>query len=48
MSYMMAYGSRPYFTDMTVRELMEGLSYLTLHFHETVNAEVKMRMYVLV
>ena len=31
MLYVVAYGLRPYFTDMTIRDLMEGQSYFTLH-----------------
>ena len=48
MSYVEAYGLRPYFTDMTVRELIEGQSYFTLHFAETVNVQVKKQMDVVV
>ena len=48
MSYVVAYGLRPYFTDMTIRELIEGPSYFTLHFDETVNAQVIKQMDVLV
>ena len=48
MSYVMAYGLRPYFTDKTIREHMEEKSYFTLHFNETVNAQVKKQMDVLV
>ena len=33
-SYVVAYGLRPYFTDMTIRELMEGHSYFILHSDE--------------
>ena len=47
MSYVVAYGLRPYFTDMTTRELMEGKSYFTFHFDETVHAQVKKQMDVL-
>ena len=43
MSSMVAYGLTPYFTDMTVGELMEGQSYFTLNFDKTVNAQVKRR-----
>ena len=48
MSYVKAYGLRPYFTDMTIRKLIEGKSYFTLHLDETVNAQVKKQMDVLV
>ena len=40
MSCVVAYSLRPYFTDMTNREFMEGQSYSILHFNETVNAQV--------
>ena len=43
MTYVVVYGLRPYLTDMTVGDLMEGQSYFTLQFNETVNAEVKNR-----
>ena len=48
LSYVVACGLRPYFTDMTIRELMEGQSYFTLHYDETVNAQVKKQMDVVV
>ena len=48
MSYVMPYGLTPYYTDMTFREFMEGQSYFTLHFDETVNAQVKNKMDVFV
>ena len=48
MSYMVAYGLRPYFTDMTIKELMEEQSYFTLYFDEIVSAQVKRQMDVLI
>ena len=48
MSYVVAYGLKHYFTDMIIRELMEGQLYFTLHFGETVKAQVKKQMDVLV
>ena len=48
MFYVVAYGWRPYFTYMTIRELMEWQSYFTLHFDDTVNAQVKKQMDVLI
>ena len=48
MSFMGGYGLRSYFTDMTIRKLLEGQSYLTMHFDETVNALVKKQMNMLV
>ena len=48
MPYMVAYGLRPYLTDMAIREVMEGQSYFTLHFNETMNEQVKKKMDVLV
>ena len=48
MSYVVAYGLRPYFTGMTIRELIEGQTSLTLHFNEAANAQAKKQMDVLV
>ena len=48
MCYVVAYRLRPYFKDMTIRELLEGQSYFTLHLDETVNAHVKKQLDVLV
>ena len=47
MSYVEAYGLRPSFTDMPIRENMEGQSYFTLHFDVTVKGQVKKQMDVL-
>ena len=41
MSYMVSYGLGPYFTEMNVREIVQGLSYFNLHFDETVSAQPK-------
>ena len=35
MSYMVAYGLGPYFQQATVKEIIQGNSYFTLHFDET-------------
>ena len=44
MSYITAYSLGPYFTQATVSELKEGSSYFTFHFDETLNAQVKKQM----
>ena len=44
MSYITAHALGPYFTQATVSELKEGSSYFTLHFDETLNAQVKKQM----
>ena len=44
MSYITRHALGPYFTQGTVSELKEGSSYFTLHFDETLNAQVKKRM----
>ena len=41
MSYLVSYGLGPYFNQMTIREMAEGHSYFTLHFHEIVAAQMK-------
>ena len=38
MSYMVAYGLGPYFQQATVKEIIQGNSYFTLHFDGTVSA----------
>ena len=48
MSYMVAYGLGPYFQQATVKEIIPGNSYFTLHFDETVSAQVKKHMDLLV
>lgn len=48
MSYMMAYGLGPYFQHMVVKDIICGHSYFTLHFDETVSAQVKKHMDLLV
>ena len=47
-SYMVAYGLGPYFQQATVKEIIQGNSYFTLHFDETVGAEMKKHMDLLV
>ena len=44
MSYMLAYGLGPYFQQATVKEMIQGNSYFTLHFDATVSAQVKKHM----
>ena len=41
MSYLVSYGLGPYLNEITMREIVEGDSYFTLHFDETVTAEEK-------
>ena len=48
MSYMVAYGLGPYFQQKIVRDIIEAHSYITLHFDETVSAQVKKCMDLLV
>ena len=48
MSYMVAYGLGPYFQQATVKEIIQGNSYFTLHFDETVSAQMKKHMDLLV
>ena len=48
MSYIVGYGLGPYFTQETVKELVNGNSYFTLQFDETVSAQVKKQMDLLV
>ena len=38
MSYVVAYGLGPYIQQKTIRDIIEGQSYFTLHFDETVSA----------
>ena len=39
--FMVAYGLGPYFQQKIVRDIIEGHPYFTLHFDETVSAQVK-------
>lgn len=48
MSYIVAFGLGPYFTQQIIQEIKEGPSYFTLHFDETVTAQVKKQMDILV
>ena len=48
MSYMMAYGLGPYFQQATGKEIIQRNSYFTLHFDETVRAQMKKHMDLLV
>ena len=48
MSYVVAYGLGPYFQQATVKEIIQGNSYFTVHFDETVSAQVKKHMDLLV
>ena len=45
---MVAYGLGPYFQQKIVRDIIEEHSYFTLHFDETVSAQVKKHMDLLV
>ena len=48
MSYMVSYGLGPYFRQMIIRDIIEGHSYYTLHFDETLSAQTKRHMDLLV
>ena len=48
MSYLIGYGLGPYFTQQTVKELVDGNSYFTLQFDETVSAQTKKHMDLLI
>ncbi len=44
MSYLIAYSLGPYFTTLVINDIKEGGSFFTLHFDETVTAQVKKQM----
>ena len=48
MSYLVGYGLGPYFSELTVSNLVAGNSFFTLHFDETVTAQKKKQMDLLV
>ena len=48
MSYMVSYGLGPYLRQMIIRDILEGHSYYTLHFDETLSAQTKKHMDLLV
>ena len=48
MSYLVSYGLGPYFNEMTIKDIVQGNSYFTLHFDETITAQVKKQMDLLV
>ena len=48
MSYIVAYGLGLYFQQATVKEIIQGNSYFILHFDETVSAQMKKHMDLLV
>ena len=48
MSYLIAYGLGPFFAAQTVAEIKKAKAFFTLHFDETMNAQVKKQMDVLV
>ena len=48
MAYMVAYGLGPYFQQATVKKIIQGNSYFTLHFDETVSAQMKKHVDLLV
>ena len=48
MSYLVGYGLGPYFTKLTVSNPVAGNSFFTLHFDETVTAQKKKQMDLLV
>ena len=39
MSYMVSYELGPYFRQMIIRDIIEGHSYYTLHFDETISPD---------
>ena len=41
MSYLVTYVLGPYINQMTIRDIVQGHSYSTLHFDETITAQVK-------
>ena len=47
-SYMFSYGLGPYFRQMIIKDIAEGNSYFTLHFNETISAQTKKHMDLLV
>ena len=48
MSYILAYGLGTYFQQATVKEIIQGNSNFTLHFDDTVSAQMKQHMDLLV
>ena len=48
MSYMVSYGLGPYFRQMIIKDIVEGNSYFTLHFDETISAQTKKHVDLLV
>ena len=48
MSYIVSYGLGPYFRQMIIKDIVEGNSYFTLHFDETISAQTKKHMDFLV
>ena len=48
MSYVVGYGLGPYFTKLNVNNLVAGNSFFTLHFDETVTAQKRKQMDLLV
>ena len=48
MSHVVRYGLGPYFTQLTVKDMVEGKYFFTLQFDETLTAQVKKQMDLLV
>ena len=48
MSHVVRYGFGPYFTQLTVKDIVEGKSFFTLQFQETLTTQVKKQMDLLV
>ena len=46
MSYLVKYGLALYFNQMTIRDIVQGQSYFTLHFDKTIRAQVKKWIYL--
>ena len=48
MSNLVGYGLGPYFTQQTIKELVDGNSFFTLHFDEAVTAQTNKKMDLLI
>ena len=48
MSYLVGYDLGPYLTQQTIKELVDGNSFFTLHFDETVTAQTSKQMDLLI
>ena len=48
MAYILSYGLGPYFRQVIIKDIIDGHSYFTLHFNETVLTQTKKHMDLLV